>query len=84
MDQAPERDISAAVDSRFAGEPYRAGALASMLQLHWFIRLRWGSVIAVLAALGVERVVFSVKRPGAGALVITIAVLALVNGCWMV
>ncbi len=83
MDQPPGRDNSTALDSRLVREPYRAGALVSMLHLHWFIRLRWCMVFAALAALAVERITFSTQRPGVGTLALAIAGLAFINVCWM-
>ncbi|UCG15765.1 MAG: HAMP domain-containing histidine kinase [Phycisphaerales bacterium] len=84
MDQPLGPDNSEAADSRYVPEPYRAGALVSMLQLHWFIRLRWCMVVGALVALAVERGVFQVKRPGVWGLVLAIAALALINVGWMV
>lgn len=84
MDHLPGADNSTAVDSRLVGEPYRVGALASMLRLHWFIRLRWCLVAAAFAALAIERGVFSVKRPGVSLLVLVIVALAIINVGWMI
>ncbi len=60
----------------------RSGALAALLQAHWFIRLRWAFVAAALASLGLERFVTpaAVRPP---LLVIPILLLAIVNLVWM-
>ena len=84
MDEPPPRGNASAEDPRLACEPYRAGALVSMLQLRWFIRLRWYMVAAALAALGLERALFSVSRPAIGTLIMVIAALAFVNIGWTV
>lgn len=62
---------------------YKTGALMSLLQVHWFIRLRWAFVAAALAVLAVERF----ATPGAvrpTALVIPLLLLGFVNLLWMV
>lgn len=60
----------------------RSAALASLHQVHWFIRLRWGFVAAALAVLGLERFVTpSALRPTE--LVVPILLLAIVNLVWM-
>lgn len=62
--------------------PQRSGALVSLLQAHWFIRLRWAFVAAALASLGLERFITpaAVRPP---LLVIPILLLAIVNLVWM-
>ncbi len=64
-------------------ETYRAGALMSLLRLHWFIRLRWCMALAAFAALAIERVALpGVARP-VGLFVVVVAIAA-VNLCWTV
>jgi len=66
----------------FAHARHRTGALMSLLQLHWFIRLRWAFVGAALAVLAIERFVTpDATRPGA--LALPVLVLAIVNLIWM-
>jgi signal transduction histidine kinase len=63
-------------------EPYRTGALLSLLRLHWFIRLRWVMVVGLLAVLGIERFVApEARRPLA--LGLTLLALAIANLLWM-
>ncbi len=63
-------------------EPYRAGALVSLVRLHWFIRLRWVIVVLGLGALAVDHFVLSdIKRP-TGLLIVLIG-LAVTNAIWM-
>lgn len=60
----------------------RTAALVSLLQVRWFIRLRWAFVAAALAVLGLERFVTpTAVRPAA--LVVPILLLAIVNLVWM-
>ncbi|TWT45699.1 Sensor histidine kinase YycG [Phycisphaerae bacterium RAS1] len=60
----------------------RTAALVSLLQVRWFIRLRWAFVAVALGVLGLERFVTpSAVRPTA--LVIPILLLAIVNLIWM-
>ncbi|MFO0838588.1 MAG: HAMP domain-containing sensor histidine kinase [Phycisphaerae bacterium] len=60
----------------------RDAALVSLLQVHWFIRLRWAFVAVALAFLGLERFITpSAVRPNV--LVIPILLLAIVNLVWM-
>lgn len=66
----------------FDHDPRRAGALMSLLQLRWFVRLRWALVAVALAVLALERFVTpDAVRPGA--LVVPILALAILNLVWM-
>ncbi len=60
----------------------RSGALTSLLESHWFIRLRWAFVAVALAALALERFISpaAVRPP---LVVVPILLLALVNLVWM-
>lgn len=61
---------------------HRTGALMSMLQAHWFIRLRWAFVGVSMAVLALERFVTpEAIRPGA--LALPVVLLAIVNLIWM-
>ncbi|HNQ21928.1 MAG TPA: HAMP domain-containing sensor histidine kinase [Phycisphaerae bacterium] len=63
-------------------EPYRTGALLSLLRLHWFIRLRWALLFTAMAVLMVERFIWPTSvRPGA--LLAVLLVLAAVNLWWL-
>jgi signal transduction histidine kinase len=62
-------------------EPYRSGALMSLMQLHWFIRLRWVFVAVAAVALLIERYGAAVQRPSA--LFMVLGALAAVNLVWL-
>ncbi len=65
-----------------AREPYRTGALVSLVRLHWFVQARWAIVILAFAVLAIEHVAFPhVSRPLG--LPLVIVVLAGVNCVWM-
>ncbi len=65
-----------------ASEPYRTGALVSLVRLHWFVQARWAIVILAFAVLATEHVAFPhVSRPLG--LPLVILVLAGVNCVWM-
>lgn len=71
--------LPAAIESE---EHYRAGALVSMLRLHWFVRLRWAMVIAAFTLLAIERaLVPDANRPWQ--LGVVVGAVALVNFLWM-
>lgn len=62
-----------------AGKPY---ALVVLLQLHWFIRLRWLFAAGALAVLAIERFVQPTARRPGGLLAVVLAVAA-TNVVWM-
>ena len=81
MSSAGAPTESGPVASYVLREPYRAGALVSLLQLHWFIRLRWIGVGLGFAALGIERFTFpDLRRPVA--LPLVLLGLAAINILW--
>ncbi len=62
-------------------EPYRTGALVSLVRLRWFIQARWAIVILAFAVLAIEHVLFpEVSRPLG--LPLVIVALAGVNCLW--
>lgn len=61
-----------------AGKPY---ALVVLLQLHWFIRLRWLFAAGALAVLAVERFIQPAARRPGGLLAVVLAVAA-TNVMW--
>lgn len=76
--QARQIDLPATAPS----EPYRDGALLSLLKLHWFIRMRWIILLCVFTVLAAERVFIPEQRRPAG-LAATLVGLALLNLVWM-
>jgi len=62
-------------------EPYRTGALVSFLRLNWFIRLRWGFVLAAFAVLALERVA-APATPRPWQLIVIIVAVAVCNVIW--
>ncbi|MBI4717997.1 MAG: HAMP domain-containing histidine kinase [Planctomycetes bacterium] len=67
----------------FSHARHRTGALMSLIQVHWFIRLRWAFVGAAFAVLALERFITpDVERPRR--LLFAILLLAAVNTLWMV
>ncbi len=75
-----DRYMRQASSSETAGKPY---ALVVLLQLHWFIRLRWLFAVGALAVLGVERFVFpEAERPWQ--LLAVVLCVALSNLIWIV
>ncbi len=66
--RAPLPDVPASIT---AGKPY---AVVVLLQLHWFLRLRWVFMGGALAALAVERFVLPDTRRPAALLVAVLAV----------
>lgn len=67
-------------NSATTGKPY---ALVVLLQLHWFIRLRWVFAAGTLSALGIESLLFpEVERPFQ--LLIAVLCVAGVNVVWLV
>ena len=81
------KDTGAQKDAAAAGyakmrEPYRTGALISLLRLRWFINLRWGMVVMAMGALVLERLVLGAP-PRPRALVVTLLLVAGANVVWM-
>jgi signal transduction histidine kinase len=70
----------ARVPTQAAGKPY---ALVVLLQLHWFIRLRWLFAAGMLAVLAIERFVLPESRRPWQLLLIVVS-LAAVNIAWTV
>lgn len=67
-----------AIGNPTAGKPY---ALVVLLQLHWFIRLRWLFAIAALAILAIERFIApAAERPSQ--LLIAVLCVAGINIVW--
>jgi signal transduction histidine kinase len=63
-----------------ARERYRAETLVALLQLRWFVRLRWAIVGTVLVLLGIERWAVHASRPAG--LWAAVLVLAGTNFLW--
>jgi signal transduction histidine kinase len=60
---------------------FRDGALASLLRLQWFIRMRWCMVGVALGALAIERFVVPEARRPTGLIVVVVGT-GLVNLVW--
>jgi signal transduction histidine kinase len=78
-------DVTSAVAATQLPEPqasYRSGTLVALVQLHWFIRLRWMFVAVALGVLAAERFVLpDTARPAS--LFLVILSVAAINAVWM-
>lgn len=74
-----QRITNAGANSTAVGKPY---AMVVLLQVHWFIRLRWLFFISSLAVLAIERFVLpTVHRPAT--LLWAVLCVGIVNCVWM-